>query len=138
MPKKDYHTATTVVFQVPKKDYHTATTVVLMTLNYILCYGLWIAYFMTRSLAADTGLPRTTWFQDPTANIYLDALIKLMACLNSALNGIVHIARGSQIRLQIARLFALVALGGGTGSDNHNTAAHPTTSTQANSRSRTS
>merc|ERR1712216_1019796 len=96
--------------------YHTATTVVLVTLNYIVCYGLWIVYFLGKAVdrgadsSEDPTEPESVLFTTNSRKIiYIDATIKLMACLNSALNGIVHIARGSQIRSQIRRLFAMMA-----------------------------
>ena len=96
-----------MLFQVAKKDYHTAVTVILMTLNYIFCYGLWIVYFIRRVLSDDDGSSRRFFTEEPSKPyvIYIDATIKTLAVFNSALNGIVHIVRGSQLRSHIRTMF---------------------------------
>ena len=89
-------------------------------------------YFMDRAVGqgGTEGTVLESKFREKD-KIYIDATIKLMACLNSALNGIVHIARGSQIRAQIHRLFNLVV---SNGSENANqTAVTATLNAQLNS-----
>lgn len=85
-----------------KRDYHVAITVVLMTLNYICCYGLWLVYFVHRVLRPSEPLVNS-------GSVYLDASIKLLACLNSVINAIVHIVRGSIIRNQIGRILHFIS-----------------------------
>jgi len=98
-----------------------------MTLNYIICYGLWIIYFIQRIYAksaseSDSESAKIAslrlFTNDPIGVTYIDATIKFMACLNSALNGIVHLARGSQIRREIARFITMVTTTI-SNSDNH-------------------
>ena len=67
-----------------------------MTLNYIFCYGLWIIYFVTRIVAN-----KRPFTDSDMGIVYIDAAIKTMACLNSALNGVVHLVRGSHIRARV-------------------------------------
>ena len=110
-----------------------------MTLNYIICYGFWIVYFMDRVINVDDNgendrQNKVLSITNPKDIIYIDATIKLMACLNSALNGIVHIARGSQIRSHIYRIFTLVLTS--LGSENANpTGATTTLNTHVNNNS---
>ena len=86
-------------------------------------------YFMDRAVSPEGTMLESNFSEKD--KIYIDATIKLMACLNSALNGIVHIARGSQIRAQIHRLFNLIV---SNGSENANqTGVTATLNAQLNS-----
>ena len=95
-------------------------------------------YFMDRavgSVNSEEGSQGQTMLERKFSEkdkIYIDATIKLMACLNSALNGIVHIARGSQIRAQIHRLFN-VLIGYGSENTTNHTGVTATLNAQLNS-----
>ena len=61
-----------------------------------------LVYFVHRVLRPSEPLVNS-------GSVYLDASIKLLACLNSVINAIVHIVRGSIIRNQIGRILHFIS-----------------------------